>query len=68
MKAYTFRVVVESDEDQWRAYCPALREYGAVTCGDTEEQARKHIQEVVEMIVEELQEEENRSPTLRVTT
>ncbi len=57
MKTYTFKVVVERDEDQWHAYCPALRQHGAVTCGDTEEQAHRHIQEVVEMIVEELQEE-----------
>ena len=57
MNTYTFKVVVERDEDQWHAQCPALRAFGAVTCGDTEAQARKHVREVVEMIVEELQEE-----------
>jgi hypothetical protein len=24
MKTYTFKVVVEPDEDRWHAYCPAL--------------------------------------------
>ena len=64
MKTYTFKVVVEADEDQWHAYCPALREHGAVTCGDTEDQARRHIQEVVEMIIEELVEEGKPIPEL----
>lgn len=57
MKTYTFKVVVEPDEDQWHAYCPALEQFGAATCGDTEEQALQHIREVVEMIVEELLDE-----------
>ncbi|MDA1193389.1 MAG: type II toxin-antitoxin system HicB family antitoxin [Candidatus Poribacteria bacterium] len=56
-QTYTFRVFVEPVEDQWHAYCPALKKHGAVTCGDTREQALRHIQEVVEMIVEELIEE-----------
>jgi hypothetical protein len=30
---YTFKVVVEPDEDRWRAYCPALEAQGASTWG-----------------------------------
>jgi len=56
MKTYTFKVVVEPDEDCWRAYCPVLEEYSA-TWGRTREEALKHIHEVVEMIVEELLED-----------
>jgi predicted RNase H-like HicB family nuclease len=54
---HALTVVVEPDEDQWHAYCPALRRHGAVTCGDTKEQALEHIHEVVAMIVEELRAE-----------
>ncbi|OGG40731.1 hypothetical protein A3A21_01935 [Candidatus Jorgensenbacteria bacterium RIFCSPLOWO2_01_FULL_45_25b] len=56
-KTYTFKVVVELDGDKWHAYCPALEKHGAVTWGNTEEEALKRINEVVEMIVEELREE-----------
>jgi hypothetical protein len=31
MKAYTFKVVMERDEDGWHVYCPALVEQGAAT-------------------------------------
>jgi predicted RNase H-like HicB family nuclease len=54
---YTFRIVVEPDEDRWRAYCPALEEQGAATWGHTREEALQHIREVLEMIVAELLDE-----------
>jgi predicted RNase H-like HicB family nuclease len=54
MKAYSFKVVVELDDDRWHAYCPALEQYGASTWGSTEEEAFKHIHEVVRMIISEL--------------
>jgi len=57
MQTYTFKVVVEPDEDRWHAYCPALQEYGAATWGATRVEAYRNIQEVVEMIVEELRED-----------
>ncbi len=53
MKTYTFKVVVEPDEDRWHPYCPALQRYGAATWGNTREEAHKHIQEVVQMIIGE---------------
>ena len=54
MKTYTFKVVVEPDEDRFHAYCPALQQQGAATWGHTEAEALKHIREVVQMVVEEL--------------
>ncbi len=57
MKTYTFKVVVEPDDDRWHAYCPALEQYGGCTWGSTKEEAFKHIREVVQMIVEELSED-----------
>ena len=57
MKTYVFKVVIEPDEDRWSAQCPALLKYSAVTWGDTQEEALKHIQEVVQMVVAELLED-----------
>jgi predicted RNase H-like HicB family nuclease len=54
---YTFKVVVEPDEDRWRAYCPALEDQGAATWGYTRDEALQHIREVLEMIVAEFIEE-----------
>lgn len=45
---------MEADEDRWRAYCPVLERQGASTWGDTKEEAVKHIEEVVKMVVESL--------------
>ena len=56
MKTYVFKVIVEPDEDRWSAYCPALLEQGAATWGTTKEEALKHVQEVVQMVVESLAE------------
>ena len=57
MTTYTFRIVVEPDEDRWRAYAPALEAQGAATWGYTREEALANIREVLEMIVGELAEE-----------
>ena len=57
MKTCAFKVVVEPDGERWHAYCPALKQYGTATWGHTREEALQHIQEVVEMVVEELQED-----------
>lgn len=54
---YTFQVIVEPDDDRWHAYCPVLEKYAAATWGNTKEEALKHIQEVVQMVVEELIQE-----------
>jgi len=62
MRTYTFKVVLEPDEDAhgnpaWHAYCPALVFVGAATSGRTKDEALKNINEVVRMIVEEFTEE-----------
>ena len=51
MKTYSFRVVVEPDEGGYHAWCPALRQFGAVTQGATEEEALRNIDEVVRSAV-----------------
>jgi predicted RNase H-like HicB family nuclease len=54
---YTFKVVIEADEDRWRAYCPALEAEGASTSGYTREEALQNIQEVLGMITAEFVDE-----------
>ena len=51
MKTYIFRVVVEPDEDRWIAYCPLLQSQGGATWGESEDEALRNIQEVVQMTV-----------------
>lgn len=63
MKTYSFKVVVEPDEDRWHAYCPALSDWAATTWGYTEEEAYRNIQEVVQMIVEGMIEDGLPIPT-----
>ena len=57
MRTYTFKVVIEPDEGGFHAYCPALRRYGAVTQGATEDEAARNIHEVIQMIVDELRQD-----------
>ncbi|MFH0795567.1 MAG: type II toxin-antitoxin system HicB family antitoxin [Candidatus Omnitrophota bacterium] len=63
MKTYSFRVVVEPDGERWHAYCPVLKDYGAVTWGNSQEEALQNIQEVVQMVVEEIIEDQKNLPT-----
>ena len=62
MKTYTYRVVVEPDEDRWAAHCPALDKYAAATWGYTREEALKNIQDVVQMVLQELLEDREPIP------
>ena len=43
MTTYTFRIVVEPDEDRWCAYAPAREEEGASTWSYTREEALANI-------------------------
>ena len=62
MKTYMFRVVVEPDEDRWVVYCQALEKYAATTWGNTREEALRHIQEVIQMVLQELMEDQETIP------
>jgi predicted RNase H-like HicB family nuclease len=62
MKTYSFKVVLEPDEDAqgnpaWFAYCPALESVGGATSGRTREEAIRNVNEVVRMIVQEFIED-----------
>src|SRR5207244_9774962 len=58
MTSYIVQVVVEPDEDAWRAFIPDLESRGAATWGHTREEALRNIQEVAQMVIEELVEEQ----------
>jgi predicted RNase H-like HicB family nuclease len=55
--SYIFPVVLEPDEDVWRAYVPELEAKGAATWGRTRDEAMKNIQEVAQMVIEEMLED-----------
>jgi predicted RNase H-like HicB family nuclease len=57
MTSYVVQVVLEPDEDVWRAYVPDLESRGAATWGHTRDEALRNIQEVAQMVIEELVEE-----------
>src|SRR4051794_38147272 len=54
---YTFHVAITRDAGFWRAKCPALESYGAVTRGDTREEALTHIYSILVMILGKVQDE-----------
>lgn len=62
MKTYSFKAVVEPDEDAqgnavWFAYCPALESIGAAASGRTPQEALSNVNEIVRMIVQEFIED-----------
>lgn len=57
MKSYVTSVILEPDEDVWRAYVPELESKGAATWGHTKNEALKNIQEVTQMVIESLIED-----------
>jgi predicted RNase H-like HicB family nuclease len=54
MRSFVLRVVLEPDEDVWRAYIPELEVKGAATWGHTREEALRNMQEVAQIVMEEL--------------
>jgi len=57
MRSFVLRVVLEPDEEVWRAYIPELEAKGAATWGHTREEALRNMQEVAQMVMEELEED-----------
>lgn len=56
-KSYIFSIMLETDDQAWRAYIPELENKGASTWGSTKEEAMRNIQEVAQMVIEELIED-----------
>lgn len=57
MKSYVFSVILEPDEQAWRAYIPELEEKGGATWGKTKEEALGNIREVAQMVIESMLED-----------
>lgn len=53
-ETYKFQAVIEPDEDQWFACCPALETRGAATGGITWEEAYINIHQVLRMTLESM--------------
>jgi predicted RNase H-like HicB family nuclease len=54
---YTFHVVITSEAEFWHARCPALENYGAITRGETKEEALTHIYSALVMILGKMEDE-----------
>jgi predicted RNase H-like HicB family nuclease len=48
---YVFHVLIEENSGSWKARCPALECHGAVTGGETKEEAFTHIHSVLLLIL-----------------
>jgi len=57
VKSYVFLVVLEPDQDVWRAFIPELEAKGAATWWNTKEEALRNIHEVAQMVIEALLED-----------
>jgi predicted RNase H-like HicB family nuclease len=57
VKSYLFRVILEPDEEAWRAYIPDLEEKGGATWGKTRDEAIGNIREVAQMVIESMLED-----------
>lgn len=68
MTSYVFPVVVEPDEDAWRAFVPDLETRGAATWGSTREEALRNIQAVAQMVVEDMIEDGEALPKSAVVS
>ena len=68
MTSYVLRVVLEPDEDTWRAYVPELEARGAATWGKTREEALRNIQEVAQMVIEDMIEDGEALPKSAVVS
>jgi predicted RNase H-like HicB family nuclease len=57
VKSYIFRVILEPDEQAWRAYIPDLEAKGGATWGKTREEALGNIREVAQLVIESMLED-----------
>jgi predicted RNase H-like HicB family nuclease len=53
---YVFHVLIEEDSGSWKARCPALESHGAVTGGETKEEALTHIHSVLLLILLDMEQ------------
>jgi predicted RNase H-like HicB family nuclease len=63
VKSYIFRVILEPDEQAWRAYIPDLEAKGGATWGKTREEALGNIREVAQLVIESMLEDGEPLPT-----
>jgi predicted RNase H-like HicB family nuclease len=59
---YTFHVVITPGSGAWRARCPALESHGAVTGGETKDEALTHIHSALVMILGKMEADETTVP------
>lgn len=62
MKTYLFPIQLEESDGAWHVCVPELEHLGAATWGQTQEEALRNIQEVMQMVLEEMLEDGEEMP------
>lgn len=65
MKSYVFSVVLERDEQAWRAYISGLKGRGAASWGKKKGEALGSIREVAQMVIRSMLEDGEPLPSTR---
>lgn len=53
---YVFHVLADEISGSWKARCPAMEHLGAITSGETKEEALTHIHNILLMILLEMEQ------------
>jgi predicted RNase H-like HicB family nuclease len=59
---YIFHVLVEPSSGSWKVRCPALESHGAISRGETKEEALAHIHNVLLMILLDMEAKRAKIP------
>lgn len=60
---YTFNLLVDENSGTWNARCPAMEHLGAITGGETKEEALTHIHSIILMILLDMEQKGLAIPT-----
>ena len=52
---YMFNVLIDENAGSWNARCPAMEHLGAITSGETKEEALTHIHSILLLILLEME-------------
>jgi hypothetical protein len=59
---YVFHIVLEKGGEGWRAVCPAFLQYGAITGGQTKDEAFHHLHFILLSILLDMERKARKIP------
>ncbi len=60
---YVFHVLIDEISGSWKARCPAMEHLGAITGGETKEEALIHIHSILQKILLDMEQKGLEIPT-----